>query len=49
MKGLFAKRTTSKFDVLFALCGALAAVWKANDTIKQYKADQAELNQGEDK
>jgi hypothetical protein len=39
-KGLLGKRTTTKADVIMAIAAALVGVWKASDTIKQYKADQ---------
>jgi hypothetical protein len=43
-KGIFGKSSTTKFDVIFAVAGALVGVWKAVDTIKDYKADQEEEN-----
>lgn len=44
IKKLFSKGPTTKADVLFAVCGAIAAAWKAQDTIKQYKIDKEEEN-----
>lgn len=43
-KGLFGQRPTTKSDVIMALAGALIGVWKAADTIKEYKAVQADEN-----
>ena len=42
LKALFAKRPPNKFDVLMAITGAVVAVWKANDTVKEFRAAQAE-------
>lgn len=47
MKGLFKKGPTARHEVIFALASAIVAVWKAVDTTKQYKADQAALTQKE--
>jgi len=38
--GLFSKKTT-KADVIMAIAGAIVGVWKASDTIKKFKAEQA--------
>lgn len=37
-------RKTSKFDVIMALSAAVVAVWKAFDTVQDFKADQAEAD-----
>lgn len=44
---LFTKRPTSKFDVVMAVSAGIVAVWKAVDTIKDYKSDHQEENQNE--
>ena len=42
-KGMFGgKKTTTKSDVILALAGALIAVWKAHDTVREFKKDEAE-------
>ena len=42
-KGIFGgKRATTKSDVILALAGALIGVWKAVDTVQEFKKDQAE-------
>lgn len=43
-KGLLGKRTTTKSDVILALAGAIIGVWKAVDTVKEFKADQADTD-----
>lgn len=40
-KNIFNKKT-SKADVIMASAGALVGVWKAFDTYKTYKAEQAD-------
>jgi len=40
-KGLFSHKKT-KADVIFAIAGAIVGVWKAHDTIQQYRAEQSE-------
>lgn len=40
--GIFGKRSTTKADVIMAIAGAIIGVWKAHDTIKDYKEDQSE-------
>lgn len=42
LKSLFSKSPTSKPDVIFALAGALVGIYKAVDTVKQYKIDHSE-------
>lgn len=42
LKKLFSKGPTSKFDVVMAGAAAIIAVWKAVDTVKDYKSDQEE-------
>lgn len=39
-KGLMGKRPTSKADVIMAIAGAIIGIWKATDTIKDYKAEK---------
>lgn len=39
---IFKKSPTSKFDVVMAGAAAIIAVWKAFDTVKDYKADNEE-------
>jgi len=39
-RSMFTKRPTTKVDVLMAVAAAVAAVWKASDTLKDYKAEQ---------
>lgn len=42
-KGMFGgKKVTTKSDVILALAGALIAVWKATDTVKEFKKDHEE-------
>lgn len=38
-KGLLGNRATSKTDVIMAVAGAIIGVWKAVDTIKEYKSE----------
>lgn len=46
LKNLLNKTTTSKTDVVMAFAGALVGVWKAFDTLKDYKSEQTqEINQ----
>jgi hypothetical protein len=40
-KTLFGKETT-KANVVFALAGALVAVFEATETVKKYRAQQAD-------
>jgi len=43
LKGIFGgKRVTTKSDVILAIAGAIIGVWKAADTIQEFKKDQAE-------
>lgn len=42
MRKLFASRPTTKFDVIMAIAAAATAVWKASDTIKDYRSAQEE-------
>lgn len=44
-RSLFADRKTTKFDVIMALAAAATAAWKAVDTVKDFKADQAATEQ----
>lgn len=39
---MMGKRRTTKADVIMAVAGALIAVWKAHDTIKEFKSDEEE-------
>lgn len=39
---IFGKRPTTKFDVAMALVGAAMGVWKAYDTVTDFKTEQAE-------
>lgn len=41
-------RKTTKFDVIMAGATALVGMWKAVDTYRDFKADQAEENQEND-
>ena len=43
-KGLMGKRRTTKADVVMSVAMAIIGVWKASDTIKEFKADQADEN-----
>lgn len=36
---------TTKFDVIMSVAAAIVAVWKASDSIQQFKAEQAEKEQ----
>ena len=36
---LFGKRSTTKADVVMALVAAATALWKAYDTVNDYKVD----------
>lgn len=44
-KGLFGTRKTTKSDLILAIAGAVIGVWKAADTIKEYKADHEEIEE----
>ena len=48
-KGLFGTRPTTKSDVILAIAGAIIGVWKATDTIKEYKAVQADTDKENEK
>lgn len=37
---LFAKSSTTKFDVIMAVAAAVTATWKAIDTVKEYRSEQ---------
>ena len=39
---LFQKSAPSKFDLVMTVATAVTAVWKAYDTVKEYKAAQEE-------
>lgn len=47
IRKLFAKGPTTKTDVIFAVAGALAAIWKAQDTIKEYRQEAGEKEQNQ--
>lgn len=38
--GLFGNKKTSKTDVVMAVGAAVMAVWKAFDTVKEYRSDK---------
>ena len=42
LKNSFAKGPTTKTDIIMACAGALVGVWKAFDTIRDYKSEQEE-------
>lgn len=42
IKNLFKKGPKSKFDVAMACAAALVGVWKAIDTIRDYKSENQE-------
>lgn len=44
-KGLLGKRATTKSDVILALAGALIGIWKAVDTVQEYKKDNQKENE----
>lgn len=39
-KKFMGHRPTSKADVVMAIAGAIIGIWKATDTIKDYKAEK---------
>lgn len=41
-KGIFKKSGPTKFDLVMTVATAVTAVWKAYDTVKEYKATQEE-------
>lgn len=41
-KKMFGKTGTSKADLVFALATAIVGVWKAFDTVRDYRAEQLE-------
>ena len=43
LKALFDNSRTTKADVLMALAVAIGSVWKAYDTVTDYKEDQKEI------
>jgi hypothetical protein len=43
--GIFGTRKTTKSDVILAVAGAIIGVWKAVDTVKEFRADQEEEEQ----
>lgn len=46
LKSIFTKGPTTKTDIIMACAGALVGVWKAFDTIRDYKSEQEEeINQ----
>lgn len=45
----FGKSKTTKADVIMAIAAGLVGIWKAADTIKEYKADQADDNKENEK
>lgn len=47
-KSLFSHKKT-KADVIFAVAAAVAGVWKAFDTVKEYKAEQESSEKEKDK
>lgn len=42
IKSLFRKGKTTKFDVVMAGAAAIIAVWKAVDTVKEYREETEE-------
>jgi len=39
--GLFGKKSTTKADVAMALVAAVFGIWKAFDTVKEYKEENS--------